>query len=85
MTPIHILFAKLLVKMFMSLKYIHLLHVSTSLDHPQVIFFFNESIALHAHIITRTLKYAFVYLFLVLRGKVNNYPHFCFSNLFTQK
>jgi hypothetical protein len=48
MTPVHISFAKMLVKMFhMSLKYIHLLHVSTSLGLPQVIFFFEESIALH--------------------------------------
>jgi hypothetical protein len=48
MTPIHILFAKMLVKMFhMSLKYIHLRHVLTSLGHPQVILFFKESIALH--------------------------------------
>jgi hypothetical protein len=48
MTPIHILFATTLVKMFhMSIKYIHLLHVSTSLGHPPVIFFFKESIALY--------------------------------------
>jgi hypothetical protein len=48
MTPIHILFPKILVKMFhMPLKYIHLLHVSTSLGLPQVIFFFEESNALH--------------------------------------
>jgi hypothetical protein len=48
MTPIHILFAKMLVKMFhMSLKYIYLLHVSTLLGHLQVTFFFKESIALH--------------------------------------
>jgi hypothetical protein len=48
MSPIHISFAKMLVKMFhMSLKYIHLLHVSTSLGHPQVIFFFKEPNVLH--------------------------------------
>jgi hypothetical protein len=49
MTPFHILFAKMLVKIFyMSLKYIHLLHVSTSLGHLQVTFYFKESIALQS-------------------------------------
>jgi hypothetical protein len=65
MTPFQILFAKMLVKMFhMSLKYIHLLHVSTSLGHLHLTFFF-QGIYRTAHIVTRTLKYAVVCLFLV--------------------
>jgi hypothetical protein len=80
MTPIHILFAKMLVKMFhMSLEYIHLLHVSISLGHPQVTFFFKESIALHT--VTRTLKYAVVYLFLVLYGAPSSYFLYCGCSL----
>jgi hypothetical protein len=77
MTPIHMLFAKMLVKMFhMSLKYIHLLHVSTSLGHLQVTFFF-QRIYRTAHIVTRTLKYVVVYLFLVLYGVPSSY--FCIA------
>jgi hypothetical protein len=41
----------------MSLKYIHLLHVSTSLGHLQVTFFFYRT----AHIVTRTLECAVVW------------------------
>jgi hypothetical protein len=65
MTPIYILVAKMIVKMLhMSLKYIHLLHSSTSLGHIQVTFFF-QGIYRTAHMVTHTLKYAVVYLFLV--------------------
>jgi hypothetical protein len=65
MTPFQILFAKMLVKMFHMLKYIHLLHVSTSLGHLHLTLFF-QGIYRTAHVVTRTLKYAVVYLFLVL-------------------
>jgi hypothetical protein len=49
----------------MSLKYIHLLHVSTSLGHLQVTFFF-QGVYRTTHIVTRTLKYAVICIFLVL-------------------
>jgi hypothetical protein len=68
MTPIHILFTKILVKMFhMSLKYIHFLHVSTSLCHLQVIFFFQE-IYCTAHTVTRILKTFFIEIYIYVAG-----------------
>jgi hypothetical protein len=73
MTPIHMLFVRMLVKMFhMSLIYIHLLHVSTSLGHFQATIFF-QGIYHIAHIVTRSVKYAVVNLFLVLYGVSSSY------------
>jgi hypothetical protein len=68
MTPINILFAKMLAKMFhRSLKYIYLLHVSTSLGHLQVTLFF-QGIYHTAHIATRTLKGMSLFISLLLYG-----------------
>jgi hypothetical protein len=68
MTSIHILFAKILVKIFnISLKYTQLLHVLTSLGHLKVNSFSRNLV------VTRTLKYAVVYLFLVLHGVPSTY------------
>jgi hypothetical protein len=62
-TLIHILFAKMLVKMFhMSLKYIRLLHVSTSLSHLQVTFFFQGlSRTAHCHSYSWVCRCIFIF------------------------
>jgi hypothetical protein len=68
MTPIYILFARMLDKMFhISIKYTQLLHVSTTQGNFSVTFFF-QGIYRTAHSVTRTLKYSVVFLFLVLHG-----------------
>jgi hypothetical protein len=59
----------------MSLKYIYLLHVSTSLGHLQVTFFF-QGIYRTAHIVSHTLKYAVIYSYF-LCYMVLPLPIFC--------
>jgi hypothetical protein len=77
MTQIHILFAKMLVKMFhMSLKYIHLLHVSTSMGHPQVTFFFKESITLHTLSLVLLSMLLYIYFWCYI---VSPLPIFCIA------
>jgi hypothetical protein len=73
MTPIHILFANILVKMFhMSLKYIH---VSNSLGHPQVTFVFKESIARHTLSLVLLSMPLYIY-FLLLTLTLTTITHF---------
>jgi hypothetical protein len=73
MTIIHILFAKMLVKMFS-----HVITTCFNLTRPSSGNIFFHGIYRSAYIVTRTLKYAVVYLFLVLYGVSCSYD-FCIA------
>jgi hypothetical protein len=75
MTPIHILFAKMVVKMFhISLKYTFTTCFNlTGPSSGNILFSRNCT----AHIVTRTLRFAVVYLFLVLYDIPFSYFLYC--------